>query len=260
MAEVNPYKAPQASVSDANERAGSLRSEPRSVDAGRGLAWFSEGFAIFRQAPLIWAAIAVIAFVVFLVLGFIPFIGQLAGTFVSVLLGGGMMLGCRALARADDLTVGHLFAAFQSHASQLLVVGALYIAGLLLVIVAAGLLGGGAAFALFRGGAGEIGSAVSSIILLVLLVLALSLPLVMALWFAPALVVLNDLPAVDAMKLSFRGCLRNIVPFLVYGVIGLVAAVLATIPLMLGWLVLMPVIVGSIYAAHRDIFLDEGNA
>jgi uncharacterized membrane protein len=56
------------------------------------------------------------------------------------------------------------------------------------------------------------------------------------------------------MKASFTGCLRNIVPFLVYGVIGFVLMVLASVPVLLGWLVLGPVMVASIYTAYRDIY------
>ena len=56
------------------------------------------------------------------------------------------------------------------------------------------------------------------------------------------------------MKESFSGCLKNIVPFLLYGVVLFVAAIVAAIPLGLGWLVLGPVIAGSLYASYRDIY------
>jgi uncharacterized membrane protein len=84
--------------------------------------------------------------------------------------------------------------------------------------------------------------------------LALTVPLVMALWFAPALVVFNDQGAVEAMKGSFVGCLRNMLPFLVYGIIAVPLAFLATLPMMLGWLVFAPVIAASIYVGYRDIY------
>jgi uncharacterized membrane protein len=84
--------------------------------------------------------------------------------------------------------------------------------------------------------------------------MALLLPVSMALWFAPALVVLNDRGAVEAMKESFAGCLKNIVPFLLYGVVLFVAAIIAAIPFGLGWLVLGPVVAGSLYASYRDIY------
>jgi hypothetical protein len=38
------------------------------------------------------------------------------------------------------------------------------------------------------------------------------------------------------MKLSFIGSLRNILPFLIYGVVGIALAIVATIPLCwVGW-------------------------
>ena len=89
-----------------------------------------------------------------------------------------------------------------------------------------------------------------------LLLLALLVPLAMAVWFAPALVVFHDLPPVEALKQSFQGCLRNMVPFLVYGIIVLGLGILAAIPAFLGWLVLIPTLIGSTYYSYRDIFLD----
>ncbi|MDR3222026.1 MAG: hypothetical protein LBU46_08510, partial [Candidatus Accumulibacter sp.] len=93
---------------------------------------------------------------------------------------------------------------------------------------------------------------------LVGLVVALpAVPLFMSAWFAPALVALYDLAAFEAMKLSFRGCMRNLLPFLIYGLAFIVLAVLASLPLLLGWLLLMPSMVCSVYASYRDIFTGE---
>jgi hypothetical protein len=41
---------------------------------------------------------------------------------------------------------------------------------------------------------------------------------------------------------------------LVYGLILILLAVLASIPIMLGWFVLLPVIITSLYASFCDIF------
>jgi uncharacterized membrane protein len=87
-----------------------------------------------------------------------------------------------------------------------------------------------------------------------LLALALAVPVYMAIWFAPALIMFHDVKPLDAMKSSFFACLKNIVPFLLYGIILMVLCVVASIPFGLGFLVLGPVIVGSIYAGYRDIF------
>jgi uncharacterized membrane protein len=90
-----------------------------------------------------------------------------------------------------------------------------------------------------------------------LLILALSIPIYMAVWYASPLVVLNDLGVGDAMKASFVASLKNILPALVFGVCFFVLAILATIPLALGWLVLGPVLLASIYTGYRDIFFEH---
>jgi uncharacterized membrane protein len=59
--------------------------------------------------------------------------------------------------------------------------------------------------------------------------------------------------------MSFHGCLRNVVPFLVYGAIGIVLAILATIPFGLGWFVLAPVTIATVYASYCDIFEDKSS-
>jgi uncharacterized membrane protein len=102
-------------------------------------------------------------------------------------------------------------------------------------------------------------SAVIAVLLGCLFFLLLLLPLVMAIWFAPALIMLAGLSPVEAMKASFAGCLRNVVPFLVYGLIGVLLAIVASIPLGLGWFVLVPVAIASIYASYCDIFEDRDN-
>jgi len=76
----------------------------------------------------------------------------------------------------------------------------------------------------------------------------------MAYWFAPVLVGLNNLTAIEAMKLSFNACLQNILPFFVYGLIFMLLLIVALIPFGLGLLVVVPVMMTSLYASYVDIF------
>lgn len=225
------------------------------MDAGRGLSWLLDGWALFRPAPAVWIAMTAIGAVVFIVLAFIPVLGQLATTLLSVLFAGGIMIGCRVLDRGGHLTVAHLFAGFQSHAAPLLVIGALYLAGTIVLLLVASLVAGGSwSFAVLLGDPVAAGGAAALAGLIFLLLL---MPLAMAVWFAPALVTLHEVAPVEAMRLSFVGCLRNILTFLVYGVLLFILSILASIPFALGWLVLLPIIGGSIYAGYRDIFLQH---
>lgn len=91
---------------------------------------------------------------------------------------------------------------------------------------------------------------------LLALVITLAIAFVsgMALWFAPALVVFRGTAPLDALRASFSASLKNIVPFVVYGVIYIVASVVASIPFGLGWLVLAPLAMISVYCAYEDVF------
>lgn len=256
MADINPYQAPRATVHDPVAADAALAAEPHSVDAGRGIAWLTQGWSIFRQAPLIWIAITVIGVILFTALAFVPLLGQIGTTLLSVLLAGGIMLGCRALERGEELTIAHLFAGMQSHLTALLIVGALYLAALFGLFLIMWLVGGGAIFAVVWGKI-EAGAAAGNVLLTALVLALLLIPLAMAVWFAPGLVTLHNVAPVEAMKLSFRGCLRNLLPFLVYGVGLFVLAIVASIPFGLGWLVALPMIAGSVYASYKDIFLQH---
>ena len=78
----------------------------------------------------------------------------------------------------------------------------------------------------------------------------------MATWFAPALVFLHDMQPIPAMKASFAAGVKNWLPMLVFGLILAVALFFATLPAGLGFLLLVPVFAGAVYASYRDIFLD----
>jgi len=80
-------------------------------------------------------------------------------------------------------------------------------------------------------------------------------PLLMAMWFAPALVYFNDMQPVAAMKARFNACLKNWLVMSIYGLMTLVLCFFAALPMGLGFLVLIPVMVGALYASYKDIFL-----
>ena len=92
------------------------------------------------------------------------------------------------------------------------------------------------------------------LLIAILLSSLLFIPVMMAYLFAPALVALNDLKAWESMKLSFRGCLKNILPFTVYGLIAILLMIIGTIPFGLGLLIVLPILTASIYAAYQDIY------
>jgi uncharacterized membrane protein len=75
--------------------------------------------------------------------------------------------------------------------------------------------------------------------------LALTLPVVAAYWFAPGLVFYADMGVVEAMKQSFSACLRNWLPFLVYGILASLVILLGALGLVIGLFVALPVLMAS---------------
>ena len=254
----NPYAAPKAAVADAATPVqGNFIPGGRGVPAGHGWDWIVAGWNLFKKQPGMWIGLIVVALVIFIVMAIIPFVGSLALMVLGPVFGGGVMLGCRALDQGGELEIGHLFAGFKEKFGTLAAVGALYLAASVVIALVVGLVTGAGMFALLSGGepgAGAAAGAFMGVMLMMLIMLALMIPVAMAIWFAPALVVLNDRGAMEAIKESFAGCLKNIVPFLLYGVVMMVASVIAAIPFGLGWLVLGPVFAGSLYASYRDIY------
>jgi len=237
---------------------------PRAVDTGRGMAWLTEGFDYFQKDALAWLGATILLFVITLALASLPLLGALAGQILMPVFIGGMMLGCRVRAQGGAFQVAHLFAGFGQYTGQLMILGLLYMAGIIaiailivILMVVAGV--GDTAFLaeLEAGDIAALGNNLKFLLLVALIGAALYAPLLMAYWFAPALVILRNAGAIDAMKLSFTGSLMNIMPFLLYGIIGLVLCVVAIIPMGLGLLVLFPVVTASIYVACQDIYTEK---
>jgi uncharacterized membrane protein len=242
-------------------------TEPRAVEAGRGATWWGEGWRLFTPAVGVWLLTMLILVVLYLVGSLVPVVGTLAMQVLYPVFAGGLMLGCRAVDRGNPLTLGHLFAGFSQCTGSLVVVGLIYTGlGVLITLIVAGMmvaLFGVAIFGMLTGAVDPaqtgiaLDSAVVAVLLGALFFLLLLLPLIMAIWFAPALVMLGGLSPGAAMTASFRACLRNIVPFLVYSLIGIGLAIVASIPFGLGWFVLGPVTIATVYTSYCDIFEDQ---
>ena len=227
----------------------------RAVDAGRALEWLKGGWGLFMQNPGVWIALGLATMIIVMVLGLIPVLGQLAITVVMPVLTAGLLLGCKSLRDGGELRFDHLLAGLQTNTANLVMVGVITLIAFMVLGAVMFVIGGGMALTgAFVGDGRGLGLAIGGAVLAMLVVLALSVPLAMAMWFAPALVVFKNLTAIEAMKASFHACLRNILPFLIYGLVVMVLAFVATLPALLGWLVLCPVLIGSHYTSYLDIF------
>lgn len=228
--------------------------------AGNGVNWLKEGFGYFRAKPFSWIGAYLITLGITLAINLVPGVGSIGSMFISVFLSGGLMLGCQAQSEGEEFKVDYLFQAFAKEYLPLIFLPLIYVGLVLLLLIPVALIVIGLMAG--TGMAMETSSVESNpllVLLVLLLILALVLPISMGTWFAPALVVLRGLKPWNAFKTSFMGCLGNIFPALVYGLLILAFAILATIPLLLGWLILSPVLVTSTFAAYQNIFKTENN-
>jgi len=236
-------------------------NQPRAVDGGRGVTWWTDAWAMFTKNAAIWVVLGLILFIILFVLAIIPLVGQLASVLLLPVFSGSWMMAAKKQASGASIEVNDLFTAFKGERlTPLIVVGVMFLIAMVVIVGVMGVLGFGGAVGMLAGG--MIGSgrgmmAGMGIGLLAMLVgLALLMLVTMALWFAPPLVALRGVAPVDAMKLSFSASLKNVVPFLLWSIIYIIASIIATIPFGLGWLVLWPLLMLTMYTSYKDVFGD----
>jgi uncharacterized membrane protein len=253
----NPFQAPTAKVDGPRGGGeGELIDNGQVVPAGSALSWLARGWDLFKQQPGGFILVALVFVAVTIGLSFIPIVNIIAGLFIPVLMGG-LMLACKAADEGEAPTVAHLFQGFSKNFGQLLLVGVLYFAGFMVIamiggVAMAGILGG----SMMTGDTPGMGSIVAMIVAGIVIAIAMA-PLVMALYYAPPLVIIHNQQAFAAMKMSFFGTLKNWAAFLLFAVIMVVLFIVASIPLGLGLIVMLPVSYAAMYYSYRDIYVRD---
>jgi uncharacterized membrane protein len=256
--EANPFRAPTARVADADASAGGghLLAEPRRVPASAPAQWLSTGWSMFKDAPGPWVGMVVVYMLIVVGVSAIPVLG-LFGTILGPILIAGLIVAAERQAQGDRPIVGQLFEGFKRNTGSLAMVGVLHAClSLVFALVAGvGVLGVvGAAMA--TGGDGALTGAATAGAVLVGLVLVLVLgPLAFSTMWAPALVILHDLPAVQALKVSITAGLRNWLVLVVFILWGFVLLIPLVLTFGLAGLVIGPVAMIAIWAGYRDIFV-----
>ncbi len=233
--------------------------EAQRLTAGHGWEWIKQGYALFMKAPLLWIVLLMICLVAAVAISAIPFIGEPLVSLLMPAMIVGLMAGCRALHNGEELELPHLLSGFQRHTTPLVTLGGITLAAQFLILGVMMLVGGGALVTILMSNTdisdpNIFTTAIAGAGLAVLIGLTLFSVLLMATQFAPMLVYFNNAPPIAAMKLSLNAFTHNIAPMLVYGASFMLLAILASLPMFLGWLVLLPVIFTSLYAAYVDIF------
>ena len=236
--------------------------EPKHLTAGHGWEWIKQGYALFMKAPLLWIVLLLICVVAAVAFSSVPVVGEPLVSLLMPVVLAGLMAGCRALLEGEELELAHLFRGFQQHTTQLVTLGGIALVSQFLIFGLMMLVGGAALVGILMSGQPDVNpdammQAVSGAGLAIVLGIILFSVLIMAMQFAPLLVFFNDVTPLMAMKLSLRAFLNNVGAILVYGMTFMLLAILASIPMMLGWLILLPLVFTSLYASYSEIFPAE---
>jgi len=233
--------------------------EVQRLNSRRGWEWIKQGYALFMKAPLLWIVLLMICMAAAIALSSVPMVGEPLLSLLMPVVLAGLYAGCRALQQNDELELAHLFTGFNRQTTQLVTLGGITLVSQFLIFGLMMMLGGADLVNILMSSQPEtdptvIAQAVSSAGISVLAGILLFSLLMMAMQFAPMLVYFNKVAPLLAMKLSLRAFLNNIGPMLVYGMTYFMLAILASIPMMLGWLILLPLTFTSLYACYSDIF------
>lgn len=247
-------------------------------DARRGMFWLRRAYAMFRAAPLPWLLLLLIyyALVALAELGPWPSIGKLAASVLKPVFAVGFLAAAWSQERGGRPALRDLFRGFRSNLRALLPLGVVFFAGMTLAVGATALIDGGALIAWISGAEEPSEELLRSgrLQLAMLFGIACALPTLLALWFAPALVVFHDAGAISALATSLRASVANWRPVSVFGLAvlfygGVLPALGGTLARVLGetggtivalgllfpyMLVFLATFHIADYVAYRDVF------
>lgn len=232
---------------------------PRKVAVSEGLQWVVTGFRLYRKTPLLLSAAFGLLFGVVMALGLIPGVGNSLSELASPLMIAGFLAAYRALDAGDELELPQFLAGVKGPALPLMTIGAVQLIATLLIGKI--MLGMGfdpqavMAAAQTQKDPAQMQAILNQAMPAVLTGLLLFVPLMMATWFAPALILFGGARPVTALGVSLKAVVKNWAAILMNGLaLGLLLFVAALVPMLLGLLVAMPVLFGSLYASYQAIF------
>jgi len=230
--------------------------------AAAGIVWIKQGWRLFMLAPIAWTGMTALVFLVLMAVGMLPIVGVLAVHVLSPFIVAGYMAASRGGSKGETISFVYLVAGWHEGRNTLLVIGGLYMLVTLLIFQMVKFFTGGDMEMLLQQSQNPAAITPEQAELILATALpALSLgtllfvPLLMATWFAPALVLFENFSAGRALWWSLWACWVNWRSIMVYSLIlGLAGIVALILPFGLGLLVFVPWTLTSTYAAYQDIF------
>lgn len=181
-----------------------------TVPAATGLQWVRLGVRTFLKQPLAMAGLFFMFMALVSVLAMVPFLGAAISSLLTPAINLGLMSAAREAEAGRFPMPTQLLTAFRGGPDKvrgMMVLGGLYGAALLLVLLLASLLEGNADLPATMSAEEAMGAALASPALWVAMLAML--PLQMLFWHAPALLFWHGVPPVKALFFSLMACWAN---------------------------------------------------
>lgn len=188
----------------------------------RGVAWLTGSYVMFRRHRLAWIGLLLGYYVVLLFVDVLPWIGVFVAPMIKPVLSVGFLAAAWTQERGGKPEMRMLLRGFNANLGALLPLGLVFIAGISIALGATALIDGGQLLDMLYGPApaadNDPAAAARHVqatlgmprVQLAMLFGALcALPTLMALWWAPALVVFQDARLLMALRASFRAAAAN---------------------------------------------------
>ncbi|MBP8296311.1 MAG: hypothetical protein KAX84_09415 [Burkholderiales bacterium] len=190
-----------------------------AVRAARGWVWLVQSHALFARARLYWLMLILGYWMITIMLTVVPVIGVAAATLLKPVFAVGFLAAAWAQEKGEAPHMQRLFAGFRSNIRALLPLGVVYAAGIAAALAISAVMDGGALMRLVLFGEAPDGNvmAIPGIQSAMVVAALCAVPTLLALWFAPALIVFQDQPTMTALALSLRAALTNFSAVVVYG-------------------------------------------
>lgn len=246
----NPYQTPMAETHDDYDEQGDLLDTPNRLSVADGIGWVGASWQIFKVRPLLWIGVLFIYAIIMTILSIIPGVGPLITGILGVMFMAGFAYLAYGIDVGEDVGFGDLFIGLNQAFKPLLMLWVFQFLAMLVALIPMFI-----SVFMLSGAPNEFESFSPLMILAILVSALFVIPVAMATVFAPILVLFHELPALDALHLSFKACLRNILPMLLFSIVMTLVAFVAMIPFGLGMLVVAPMGMISIYVMYRDILI-----
>ncbi|AVP97887.1 hypothetical protein C7S18_12065 [Ahniella affigens] len=254
----NPYAAPQSRVVTASMPGAGLLEQPLALPSSAAFDWLRKGWRMFLLAPGIWVLMALLAGLGYAFFVMIPFGGLVVQALMPIVLAG-FYVGADRLNFGESLDLAQISAGFSRHPGPLALVGV--ISGLvqfaIMLPLAFGLIAIGEGYGdgngLFANGDALFVTMLVAIVAMTLVLFLVSL----LTWFAPLLIAIDHQDLIQALRLGFRGCRRNVAPILLLATVTISVLLGLLLTLGLGYLVVLPWYCCVSYVAYRQIFFGD---